>query len=91
MNRRKFLAAMAAGAVITAEGLWMPGSKLISIPEKPKLYVWGDSTIEILWPDLKGYYGASIVSMAYVQEAQQRTNEIMRAFVDRCTIASTPS
>jgi len=36
MDRRKFLAAMAAGAVVTAEGLWIPGSKLISIPKRPK-------------------------------------------------------
>jgi hypothetical protein len=34
MDRRKFLAAMAAGAVVTAEGLWIPGQKLISIPKK---------------------------------------------------------
>ena len=27
---------MAAGAVLTAEGLWIPGSKLISIPKKRK-------------------------------------------------------
>ena len=32
MNRREFFAAIAAGAVVTAEGLWLPGSKLISIP-----------------------------------------------------------
>lgn len=25
---------MAAGAIVTAEGLWVPGSKLISIPKK---------------------------------------------------------
>ena len=37
MNRRKFLAAMAAGAILTAEGLWIPGAKLISIP-KPALH-----------------------------------------------------
>jgi hypothetical protein len=39
MNRRKFLAAMAAGAVVTAEGLWIPGQKLISIPRPPKFFV----------------------------------------------------
>lgn len=32
MNRRKFLAFLAAGGVVTAAGLWMPGQKLISIP-----------------------------------------------------------
>ena len=32
MNRRKFLAFIAAGGVVTATGLWMPGQKLISIP-----------------------------------------------------------
>lgn len=34
MNRRQFMAAIAAGAVVTAEGLWMPGQKLISIPRR---------------------------------------------------------
>ena len=38
MNRRQFMAMLAAGAVVTAEGLWMPGEKLISIPEK-KIFV----------------------------------------------------
>ena len=35
MNRRKFLAFLAAGGVVTATGLWLPGQKLISIPKKP--------------------------------------------------------
>ena len=34
MNRRKFLAFLAAGGVVTATGLWLPGQKLISIPKK---------------------------------------------------------
>lgn len=29
---------MAAGAVVTAEGLWLPGEKLISIPSK-KIFI----------------------------------------------------
>ncbi len=34
-SRREFLlAAFATGAVLTAEGLWIPGRKLISIPKK---------------------------------------------------------
>ena len=37
MNRRELLIALAAGAVVTAEGLWFPGTKLISIP-KPVLH-----------------------------------------------------
>ena len=44
MNRRKFLAMIAAGGVVTASGMWMPGQKLISIPKKPALYYdfrWG--------------------------------------------------
>lgn len=32
------MAAMMAGAVVTAEGLWMPGKKLISIPKSPGVY-----------------------------------------------------
>ena len=35
VDRRQFLiGALAAGAVMTAEGLWVPGQKLISIPSK---------------------------------------------------------
>ena len=45
MDRRAFLAAIAAGAVVTAEGLWLPGQKLISIPKK-SLYVFGNYTNE---------------------------------------------
>ena len=35
MTRRELFAAFAAGAVVTAEGLWFPGTKLISIPAAP--------------------------------------------------------
>ncbi len=42
MNRRKFMAAFAAGAIITAEGLWIPGQKLISIPKRPTRFFVGD-------------------------------------------------
>ncbi len=38
MNRRKFMAAIAAGAIITASGLWIPGQKLISIPKKQTFF-----------------------------------------------------
>ncbi len=64
MDRRKFLAAMAAGAVITAEGLWMPGSKLISIPEKtsrifeivgPKIIITGNYPSPI-WPGIEKWF-----------------------------------
>lgn len=34
LSRREFLAAIAAGAIVTAEGLWVPGQKLISIPSR---------------------------------------------------------
>lgn len=37
MHRRHFLAALASGAVMTAEGLWVPGKKLISIPKVGRL------------------------------------------------------
>ena len=33
MDRRAFLYALAAGVVVTATGLWLPGQKLISIPK----------------------------------------------------------
>lgn len=34
LSRREFIAALMAGVVVTAEGLWMPGEKLISIPSR---------------------------------------------------------
>ena len=34
LSRRQFLSALAAGGVVTASGLWMPGEKLISIPKR---------------------------------------------------------
>ena len=40
MDRRTFLAAMAAGAIVTAEGLWIPGQKLISIPRLKPRFEW---------------------------------------------------
>ena len=38
LTRRQFLAAMMAGGVMTAAGLWMPGEKVISIPSR-KIFV----------------------------------------------------
>ncbi len=38
MDRRSFLSAIAAGAVVTASGLWIPGQKLISIPKKQTFF-----------------------------------------------------
>ena len=36
-DRRTFFAMLAAGMVMTAEGVWMPGTKLISIPKRKTL------------------------------------------------------
>ena len=54
MNRRKFLAFLAAGGVVTATGLWLPGQKLISIPKKPLF----SELLTELWSDeiLKSWY-----------------------------------
>jgi len=38
ISRRQFIGAMAAGAIVTAEGLWVPGQKLISIPSR-KIFI----------------------------------------------------
>ena len=40
MNRRDLLKGLAAGGIIVAGELWIPGKKLISIP-KPKVYIFG--------------------------------------------------
>jgi hypothetical protein len=41
VNRRELLGAIAAGGVMTAAGLWMPGQKLISIARRPEVAVCG--------------------------------------------------
>lgn len=46
MNRRELLRCLAAGGVVTAEGLWWPGRKLISIPKATLMA----STV-IMWAD----------------------------------------
>lgn len=54
LNRREFMAAMLAGGVMTATGLWMPGEKLISIPSK-KIFVpagrlaWVQDGVQCYW------------------------------------------
>jgi len=42
MNRRELLCALAAGAIVTAEGLWMPGKRLISIPRPSLSVLWAN-------------------------------------------------
>jgi hypothetical protein len=71
MDRRKFLAAMAAGAIVTAEGLWMPGQKLISIPKKfgTPLNVWltqGD--VDVKWAVIYADKLESDGSLRYVAD-----------------------
>jgi hypothetical protein len=54
MNRRNFLGALLAGAILDPERLlWRPGAKLISIPRPPALAF----TKEEFWSALNFYYG----------------------------------
>ncbi len=78
MDRRAFLAAIAAGAVVTAEGLWLPGQKLISIPKVRELaYVVTHTVLD--YPT--NYFGPSITEMVKVLVAQQKKTEMLRALV----------
>lgn len=43
-SRREFLAAMAAGGMVVAGDLWVPGEKLISIPRQ-KIWTFDDAPI----------------------------------------------
>lgn len=43
-SRREFLAGMAAGGMVVAGELWVPGQKLISIPSK-KIWTFDDAPI----------------------------------------------
>jgi hypothetical protein len=51
MNRRKFLAFLAAGGVVTATGLWLPGQKVYTFgkryyPSRDLLEKWYQSKYE---------------------------------------------
>ena len=65
ISRRGFIAGMAAGMIMTAEGLWMPGQKLISIPSK-KIFIpqgrlaWMEG--DTMWMYAKGAGKISIPS-----------------------------
>jgi len=59
MNRRDLFKCLAAGGMVIAGELWIPGQKLISIPKTKELWFFGEQTIEIfttgnfpgiLWP-----------------------------------------
>ena len=67
LSRREFIAALMAGGVITAQGLWMPGTKLISIPKR------------IMVPP--GLYGVSIATLS--EPMNQRINADLRRSLDR--------
>lgn len=69
MDRRQFLAALAAGGVVTAAGLWMPGQKLISIPKKRGL---GYTVTEVTIGDIR--FGNSILTPEMI------VNEALESF-----------
>ena len=57
MNRRSFLGCIAAGGMLTAEGLWWPG-KVISIPNNDG--VWLNAIPHpynsLLWPGIEKWF-----------------------------------
>ncbi len=71
---------MAAGAIVTAEGLWMPGSKLISIP---KSNPWNQYP-SVIWPGapqwFKEKYQYNVVT----------ANALLDTLVDAGTIRLLP-
>ena len=72
MTRRQLFAAMAAGAVVTAEGLWFPGTKLISIPAAP-----------IAWYDVCdcGTWSRVYVDAACAAVNRAMDEEILKSFL----------
>ena len=59
MNRRKFLAFLAAGGVVTAAGLWMPGQKLISIPKRASTleeFTITGNFPKAIWPGVERWF-----------------------------------
>ncbi len=51
LTRRELLAGIMAGGVMTAAGLWMPGTKMISIPSRKQFI--GPSIFEIMGEKIK--------------------------------------
>jgi hypothetical protein len=56
MNRRKFLAFLAAGGVVTATGLWLPGQKLISVPKKSAGIITTGYFPKAIWPGIQRWF-----------------------------------
>ncbi len=92
MDRRKFIkSAVAVGVVaaLPAEKLWYPSKEWLLEHSS----VWWVKDSRPPFPRVPQqlrdpYYGPSIVSMVKVQEAQRRTNELMRMLVDAGTITA---
>ena len=93
MNRRKFLAFLAAGGVVTAEGLWMPGQKLISIPKR--------KFFNIQWLDHPAKFGTPINPQWFIDYggSNSRTVAVLAAVdelgvihvIDTLEVLNTPS
>lgn len=62
MDRRTFLSGLLAGAVATADGLWYPGKKTISIPSK-KVFTFEDMTGSVTWGHLVDASGKILASI----------------------------
>lgn len=76
MNRRQFMQALMAGAVVTAEGLWMPGAKTISIPSG-KVFT-GQEYIVISGPNQEYHIGVDADGMT-LAELYQKVRYITRS------------
>ncbi len=66
LSRREIFKLLAAGAVMTAGGLWIPGRKLISIPRKVCNLMIGKAQTNI--EELQLCMGGGIYDMGYFNE-----------------------
>jgi len=83
MNRREFMAAIGAGGVVTASGLWMPGEKLISIPSG-EVYTGGN---RLLTPEMFVKESIRILKLEWGFDPPLRVRVPVEEFDEPCSVA----
>lgn len=81
LSRRQFFAMLAAGWVVTAEGLWMPGTKLISIPKPSSLAAMRASPLLFAEAFYDDYRRRSLFQDIINQRRSQMLGNLARSMV----------
>lgn len=77
MKRRDFFSILTAGAIMTAEGLWVPGKKIISIPNPPN-FMLSESSLETIVIEIAKNHGP-LITRPLIRSVQKAGGVIRRA------------